>query len=103
MAFNDFLDRVMETSANAMDKAKDTTKRLATINDLKSKIRGYNNDKNKLSPDELEQYKNYVEEIANDYDNEEDNDVLLTENERNALVGLSSVESVEKYISKIIL
>ena len=48
MAFNDFLDRVMETSANAMDKAKDTTKRLATINDLKSKIRGYNNDKNKL-------------------------------------------------------
>ena len=27
------------------------------------------NDKNKLSPDELEQYKNYVEEIANDYDN----------------------------------
>lgn len=37
-----------------------------------------------------------------DYDNEEDNDVLLTENERNALVGLSSVESVEKYISKII-
>ena len=30
------------------------------------------NDKNKLSPDELEQYKNYVEEIANDYDNEED-------------------------------
>lgn len=48
MAFNDFLDKVMETSANAMDKAKDTTKRLATINDLKSKIRGYNNDKNKL-------------------------------------------------------
>lgn len=48
MAFNDFLDKVKETSASAMDKAKDTTKRLATINDLKSKIRGYNNDKNKL-------------------------------------------------------
>ena len=48
MAFNDFLDKVKETSSNAMDKAKDTTKRLATINDLKSKIRGYNNDKNKL-------------------------------------------------------
>ncbi len=48
MAFNDFLDKVMETSSNAVDKAKDTTKRLATINDLKSKIRGYNNDKNKL-------------------------------------------------------
>lgn len=48
MAFNDFLDKVKETSASAMDKAKDTTKRLATINELKSKIRGYNNDKNKL-------------------------------------------------------
>ncbi|MDO5156206.1 MAG: hypothetical protein Q4D51_09600 [Eubacteriales bacterium] len=48
MALNDFLDKVFETSANAMDKAKDATKRLATINELKSKIRGYNNDKNKL-------------------------------------------------------
>lgn len=48
MALNDFLDKVKETSANAVDKAKDTTKRLATVNDLKSKIRGYNNDKNKL-------------------------------------------------------
>ncbi len=48
MAFNDFLEKVKETSSNAMDKAKDTTKRLATVNDLKSKIRGYNNDKNKL-------------------------------------------------------
>lgn len=48
MAFDDFLGRVKETSANAVDKAKDTTKRLATISDLKSKIRGYNNDKNKL-------------------------------------------------------
>lgn len=48
MAFNDFLDKVKDASVNAMDKAKDTTKRLATINDLKSKIRGYNNDKNKL-------------------------------------------------------
>jgi len=48
MAFNDFLDKVKETSVNAMDKAKDTTKRLATINELKSKIRSYNNDKNKL-------------------------------------------------------
>ena len=48
MAFNDFLEKMKETSANAMDKAKDTTKRLATINELKSKIRGYNNDKNKL-------------------------------------------------------
>ena len=48
MGFNDFLDKVKETSSSAMDKAKDTTKRLATINDLKSKIRGYQNDKNKL-------------------------------------------------------
>lgn len=48
MAFNDFLDKVKTTSANAMDKAKDTTKRIAAVNDLKSKIRGYNNDKNKL-------------------------------------------------------
>ncbi len=48
MAFNDFLEKVKETSSNAMDKAKDTTKRLAPVNDLKSKIRGYNNDKNKL-------------------------------------------------------
>lgn len=48
MAFNDFLDKVFETSANAVDKAKDATKRLSTINDLKSKIRRYNNDKNKL-------------------------------------------------------
>ncbi len=48
MAFNDFFDKVKETSSSAVDKAKDTTKRLATVNDLKSKIRGYNNDKNKL-------------------------------------------------------
>ena len=48
MAFNDFVDKVKVSSANAVDKAKDTTKRLATVNDLKSKIRGYNNDKNKL-------------------------------------------------------
>ena len=48
MAFNDFVDKVKETSANAVDKARDTTKRMATVNDLKSKIRGYNNDKNKL-------------------------------------------------------
>ena len=48
MAFNEFLDKVMKTSSDAVDKAKDTTKRLTTINDLKSKIRGYNNDKNKL-------------------------------------------------------
>ena len=48
MAFNDFVDKIKETSVNAVDKAKDTTKRLATMNDLKSKIRGYNNDKNKL-------------------------------------------------------
>ena len=48
MALNDFFDKVKESSVNAMDKAKDTTKRLANINDLKSKIRGYNNDKNKL-------------------------------------------------------
>lgn len=48
MGFNDFFDKVRETSANAVDKAKDTGKRLATINELKSKIRGYNNDKNKL-------------------------------------------------------
>ena len=48
MAFNDFVEKVKVSSANAVDKAKDTTKRLATVNDLKSKIRGYNNDKNKL-------------------------------------------------------
>lgn len=48
MVFNDFLDKVKVTSANAVDKAKDTTKRLATVSDLKSKIRGYKNDKNKL-------------------------------------------------------
>lgn len=48
MGLNEFFDKVKETSSNAMDKAKDTGKRLATVNDLKSKIRGYNNDKNKL-------------------------------------------------------
>lgn len=48
MGFNDFFDKVKETSSNAMEKAKDTGKRLATVNELKSKIRGYNNDKNKL-------------------------------------------------------
>lgn len=48
MGFNDFFDKVKETSSSAMDKAKETGKRLATVNDLKSKIRGYNNDKNKL-------------------------------------------------------
>lgn len=48
MAWDDIVDKIKKTSVNAVDKAKDTTKRLATINDLKSKIRGYNNDKNKL-------------------------------------------------------
>lgn len=48
MAFDNFLNKVKETSVNAMDKAKDTTKRMATINDLKSQIRTLNNDKNKL-------------------------------------------------------
>lgn len=48
MDWNELLDKVKVTSSNAYDKAKDTTKRLATIADLKSKIRGYNNDKNKL-------------------------------------------------------
>lgn len=48
MAFDDFLSKVKETSVNAMDKAKDTTKRIATVNDLKSQIRTLNNDKNKL-------------------------------------------------------
>ncbi len=48
MALNEFFDKIVETSSNAVDKAKDTTKRLATVGDIKSKIRGYNNDKNKL-------------------------------------------------------
>lgn len=48
MAFDDFLDKVKKTSVNAMDKAKDTTKRMATVNDLKGQIRSLNNDKNKL-------------------------------------------------------
>lgn len=48
MAFDDFLNKVKETSVNAMDKAKDTTKRMATINDLKGQIRSLNNEKNKL-------------------------------------------------------
>lgn len=48
MAWDDIVNKIKTTSVNAVDKAKDTTKRLAVINDLKSKIRGYNNDKNKL-------------------------------------------------------
>lgn len=48
MELNGFFDKVKKSSADAMDKAKDTTKRLMTVNDLKSKIRGYNNDKEKL-------------------------------------------------------
>ncbi len=48
MDWNELFDKVKVTSSNAYDKAKDTTKRLATIADLKSKVRGYNNDKNKL-------------------------------------------------------
>lgn len=48
MEFNEFVDKVKVTSVNAMGKAKDTTKRLATVSDLKSKIRGYKNDKEKL-------------------------------------------------------
>ena len=48
MDWNELFDKVKKTSSEAVDKAKDTTKRLATISDLKSKIRGYNNDKNKL-------------------------------------------------------
>lgn len=51
MAFNDFLDKVKDTSMKTMDKAKDTTKRLANINDLKSQIRSLKNDKNKLFTD----------------------------------------------------
>lgn len=78
MAFNDFLDKVMETSATAMGKAKDTTKRLATINDLKSKIRGYNNDKNKLftqlgmdiyiAKKHNESYENLIDEFVSKVD-----------------------------------
>ncbi|MBQ9983155.1 MAG: hypothetical protein IJP29_01060 [Lachnospiraceae bacterium] len=48
MGFNEFFDKVVETSSNAVDKAVDTTKRLANISDLKSKINNYNNEKNKL-------------------------------------------------------
>lgn len=48
MDWNELFDKVKKTSTDAVDKAKDTTKRLATISDLKSKIRGCNNDKNKL-------------------------------------------------------
>lgn len=48
MEFNEIINKVKDTSVNAVDKAKSTAKRLSTINDLKSKIRGYNNDKNKL-------------------------------------------------------
>ena len=48
MDWNGILDKVKTTSSNAYDKARDTTKRLATISELKSKIKGYNNDKNKL-------------------------------------------------------
>ena len=48
MDFNELFDKVKKKTGDAYDKAKDTTKRLATINDLKSKSRGYNNDKNKL-------------------------------------------------------
>lgn len=48
MDWNELFDKVKKTSSDAVDKAKDTTKRLATVTDLKSKIRGYNNDKNKL-------------------------------------------------------
>lgn len=48
MELDNIWNKVKTTSANAVDKAKDTTKRLATISNLKSKIRGYNNDKNKL-------------------------------------------------------
>ena len=48
MELNGFFDKVKKSSADAMDKAQDTTKRLMTVNDLKSKIRGYNNDKEKL-------------------------------------------------------
>ncbi|MBR1865110.1 MAG: hypothetical protein IJ801_01240 [Lachnospiraceae bacterium] len=48
MAWDEFVDKVKEGSADVVEKAKDTTKRFATIHDLKSKIRDYNNDKNKL-------------------------------------------------------
>lgn len=48
MAFDNFLNKVKETSASAVDKAKDTTKRMATVSDLKSQIRSLNNEKNKL-------------------------------------------------------
>ena len=40
MELNGFFDKVKKSSADAMDKAKDTTKRLMTVNDLKRKIRG---------------------------------------------------------------
>ena len=48
MGIDKFVSKIKVSSSDALEKAKDTTKRLATVNDLKSKIRGYNNDKNKL-------------------------------------------------------
>ena len=48
MGIDEWVDKLKVSSADVFEKAKDTTKRLATMNDLKSKIRGYNNDKNKL-------------------------------------------------------
>lgn len=48
MSFDEFLSKVKSTSVDAMDKAKDTTKRIATVNDLKSQIRTLKNNKNKL-------------------------------------------------------
>lgn len=56
---NDFFDKIKDTSVFAFEKAKDvsvstfekakdSSKRFMLINDFKSKIRGYNNDKSKL-------------------------------------------------------
>lgn len=48
MEWDEIFDKIKKTSVDAYDKAKDSTKRFATISELKGKIRGYNNDKNKL-------------------------------------------------------
>ncbi|MCR5700521.1 MAG: hypothetical protein K6G76_00050 [Lachnospiraceae bacterium] len=48
MEWDEIFSKIKKTSVDAYDKAKDSTKRFATISELKGKIRGYNNDKNKL-------------------------------------------------------
>lgn len=87
MAFDDFLSKVKVTSQQTFDKAKDSTKRMVSVNDLKSQIRGLNNEKNKL----------FTQMGMDVYlSKKEEKDISEAINEY-----VSSIDSIDKKISKL--